>query len=271
MLEIPETISQVSSGVVCLAFFKGEEQVGTGSGFLSNELLITNSHVIRPREPFDAVEITFGDQDSNPIAPVRFLPEDLHSTIIAESLENEFDYAVLKIDEPEFRNRAQFKIRSAERIKVGEQVLFFGFPFGSRHLTSHVGYISAEFWLDSVHRLQIDGSINPGNSGGPLLHLSLGTAIAIVTRTQTGLEKDFDELLFAIERNVEVLRHSRGKGITISMAGIDPLQSTQATMTILGRLAKNLKRTANVGIGYAFCAEHILATGLFNKQSSRSD
>jgi exosome complex RNA-binding protein Csl4 len=38
-------------------------------------------------------------------------------------------------------------------------------------------------------------------------------------------------------------------------------KATQATMIVLGRLAKNLERTANVGIGYAFCAEHILATG----------
>lgn len=101
MQKIPQVISEVCSGVVCLAFFTNEEQVGNGSGFLSNELLITNSHVIRPG-PFDAVEITFGDDNLNPITPIRYLPEQLHSTIISESPEEEFDYAVLKVDDPEF-------------------------------------------------------------------------------------------------------------------------------------------------------------------------
>lgn len=264
MQGIPQVISEVCSGVVCLAFLKNEEQIGNGSGFLSNELLITNSHVIRPG-PFDAVEITFGDEYSNPITPIRYLPEQLHSTIISESPEEEFDYAVLKIDAPEFRGRFQFTIRPAEGIQVGGQVLFFGFPFGSQHLTSHIGYISSEFWLRGVHRLQIDGSINPGNSGGPLVHIGSSLVVGIVTRTQTGLEEDFDALLAAIERNVEVLEQSRKSGVTVALAGIDPVQATRSTMTILGRLAKNIKRSANVGIGYAFSTEHILATGLFQQ------
>lgn len=77
MQKIPQVISEVCSGVVCLAFFTNGEQVGNGSGFLSNELLITNSHVIRPG-PFDAVEITFGDDNLNPITPIRYLPEQFN-------------------------------------------------------------------------------------------------------------------------------------------------------------------------------------------------
>lgn len=98
-----------------------------------------------------------------------------------------------------------------------------------------------------------------------MLHIGSGLAVGIVTRTQTGLEEDFDALLAAIERNVEVLEQSRKSGMTVKLAGIDPIQATRSTMTILGRLAKNIKRSANVGIGYAFCTEHILATGLFQK------
>jgi len=258
MQEIPRLVSEVSSGIVRLAFFRDEEQVGNGSGFLTNGLLVTNSHVIRSGQ-FDAVEMTFGDQSSNPITPVRYLPKDFYATVIHESPEKELDYAILQIEEPEFRGRFQFAVAAAEGIEVGEQVLFFGFPFGSEHLTSHIGYISAQFHLNRVHRLQIDGSINPGNSGGPLVYPPTGKAIAIVTRTQTGLEQDFDALLEAIERNVQALDGARAR---MTIGGIDPVQATRATMTILGRLAMNLRRSANVGIGYAFCTEHILETGL---------
>jgi len=261
MQDIPKIVSEVASGVVRLAFFKNNEQVGNGSGFLSRSLIITNSHVIRPPDSFDAVEITFGNQESNPITPIRYLPERLYATIVSESPEQELDYAVLRIEEPELSDRFQFTVVSAEAegVKVGEQVLFFGFPFGSEYMTSHVGYISAQFRKREVHRLQIDGSINPGNSGGPLVNLASGKVIAIVTRTQTGLEKDFDKLREAIENNVRKLEQSKG---IMGLGPIDPVQAMQAIMIMVGRVATNLKRSANVGIGYAFCAEHILATGL---------
>lgn len=258
MQRIPDVIPKVCSGIVRLAFFKDSEQVGNGSGFLSNDLLITNSHVMRPGQ-FDAVEMTFGDQNSSPITPIRYLPEDFYASVLAESPEEDLDYAVLKFQEPEFRGRFQFPLVPAEKVKVGDQVLFFGFPFGTAHLTSHVGFVSAKFRLGQANRLQIDGSINPGNSGGPLVHITSGNAVGIVTRTQTGLERDFDELVKAIEQNVQVLQQSKA---IMKIGGIDPVNATQVTMRILLHVAKNLKRSANGGIGYAYDAEHVLQTKL---------
>ena len=254
-------ISVTRSGVVRLSFVKNSDHIGSGSGFLSNGYFITNSHVIRAGS-FDAVEISFGDQDVNPITPIRYTPEILYSFIVNESPENEFDYIILKIDEPELNDRFQFKMSVFKYETVGEQVLFFGFPFGFSHMTSHVGYISADYQEKHRRIFQIDGSINPGNSGGPLVLIGSGDVIGIVTRTHTGLEKDFDELVKSIGNNVKALE-SRG-GARIIVGGIDPVQATRVTMQILGKLSINLKRSANVGIGYSFSVEHILETGLFD-------
>lgn len=259
-----ELISALRSGIVRLAFSNNNEQVGSGSGFLSNGFLITCSHIMR-RYPFDAVEISFGDQDSTPITPIRYAADDLYRYIINESLEGEYDYAILRIDEPELQDRYQFSIKHIKGEIVGEQVLFFGFPFGSHHLTSHVGYISADFWNSRIHIFQIDGSINPGNSGGPLVHIASGAAAGIVTRTQTGLEKDFDGLVEAIRNNVRVLEQS-GRGARMTIGGVDPVQATKVTLEILAKLSRNIKRSANVGIGYAFSSEHILETGLLEEE-----
>ena len=106
-----ELISALRSGVVRLAFFKDSEQVGSGSGFLSNGFVITCSHVMR-RYPFDAVEITFGNQSSSPITPIRYASDYLFGCINNESLESEHDYAILRIDEPELQSRYQFPIHS---------------------------------------------------------------------------------------------------------------------------------------------------------------
>ncbi len=200
----------------------------------------------------------------NPITPIRYLPATLYAQVVAESLEEEYDYAVIKIDEPELQGRYRFHFNVFTNGTVGEQVLFFGFPFGTTHLTSHVGYISSDFHDNRVHKFQIDGSINPGNSGGPLICISSEQAIGIVTRTQTGLEKDFDQLVEAIGRNVAVLENSRQSRARVSIAGIDPVAATQFTLNILAKLSFNLKRSANVGIGYAYSSEHILSTGLFS-------
>ena len=259
-----ELITALRSGVVRLAFFNDSKQVGSGSGFLSNGFLVTCSHIIR-RYPFDAVEISFGDQDSTPITPIRYTTDNLYQCIINESLESQYDYAILKFDEPELQGRYQFPIKHMKGEIVGEQVLFFGFPFGSQHLTSHVGYISADFWSNKIHIFQIDGSINPGNSGGPLVHIGSGAAVGMVTRTQTGLEKDFDDLITAISNNVKALEQS-GRGARMTIGGIDPIQATKVTMGILAKLSANLKRSANVGIGYAFSSEHILKTGSLREE-----
>jgi len=256
-----ELISVIRPSIARLAFYKNDEQVGSGSGFLSSGNLITNSHVIRGGE-FDAVEITFGNQDLNPITPIRYSPETLYNSIISESSEAEYDYAILKIKEPELEGRNQCPITHFKYDTIGEQVLFFGFPFGGQHLTSHVGYISADYWEDKIHIFQIDGSINRGNSGGPLVRIGSGSAIGIVTRTQTGLEKDFDALVEAIKDNIRALEKSKG---IMKVGGVDLAEANQVTMRILAKLSRNLKRSANVGIGYAFSTEHILSTGLIKE------
>ncbi len=255
MGEIKEIMSIMRSGIVRIAFFKGDNQVGNGTGFLSSNYLITNSHVIRPNGTFDAVQMTFGDQLINPITSVRYLPETFYASVVRESPENDDDYAILKIDESEFNDRYQFQFDSIDDSGLGEQVLFFGFPFGTENLTSHVGYISSVFTHGSQNRIQIDGSINPGNSGGPLVSLESGKVIGIVTKTQTGLEEDFDELVEAIKRNVQALE-SRSRTIMM-IGGIDPIQASRVTMQILQKVAVNMKRSANVGIGYAYDSSYV--------------
>ena len=260
-----ELIQLIRPGIVRLAFFNNlREQVGSATGFLSNDFLVTCSHVIR-KYPFDAVELTFGDQDLKKITPIRLSADTLINNIEKESLESEYDYAIIRFNEPEAKGRYQLQLGAPPQELVGEQVLFFGFPFGIEHLTSHIGYISSDFRRGSAHLFQIDGSINPGNSGGPLVHIHSGSVIGIVTRTETGLEKDFDQLVEAVKNNIAVLNRSRQSGTKVSIAGIDPVEATQVTLKILAKLSFNIKRSANVGIGFSSSSEHILKTGLIKE------
>jgi len=256
-----ELIQHVRASIVRLSLFKDREQVGSGSGFLAGGFLITCSHVLRQHR-FDAIEITFGDHNINEITPIKYSSEFILNSIAGESPESEYDFAIVRFDEPELQGRCRLEVRTFKEETVGEQVLFFGFPFGTHHLTSHVGYISADFKRDNIHVFQIDGSINPGNSGGPLIHVPSASVIGIVTRTETGLERDFDTLVEALRNNIAILERSRQSGMQVQIAGIDPVVSFRATMGILSKLSFNIKRSANVGIGFSFSSEHILQTGL---------
>ena len=83
-----------------------------------------------------------------------------------------------------------------------------------------------------------------------------GDVVAYVTRAQTGLLKDFDALVEVLENNVNALSQQRSGQVIIG--GIDPVDSLRATMAAMRQFAVNMRRSANVGIGYAYDAAHIV-------------
>ncbi|XP_031254204.1 protease Do-like 8, chloroplastic [Pistacia vera] len=102
------------------------------------------------------------------------------------------DLAVLKVEASEDLLRP-IKVGQSSSLKVGQQCLAIGNPFGFDH-TLTVGVISGLnrdiFSASGVTiggGIQTDAAINPGNSGGPLLD-SKGNLIGINTAifTQTG-------------------------------------------------------------------------------------
>ncbi|KDP27141.1 hypothetical protein JCGZ_19840 [Jatropha curcas] len=102
------------------------------------------------------------------------------------------DLAVLKVEAPEDLLRP-IKVGQSASLKVGQQCLAIGNPFGFDH-TLTVGVISglnrdifSQTGVTIGGGIQTDAAINPGNSGGPLLD-SKGNLIGINTAifTQTG-------------------------------------------------------------------------------------
>lgn len=102
------------------------------------------------------------------------------------------DLAVLKVEAPEELLRPM-KVGLSSFLKVGQQCLAIGNPFGFDH-TLTVGVISglnrdinSQTGVTIGGGIQTDAAINPGNSGGPLLD-SKGNLIGINTAifTQTG-------------------------------------------------------------------------------------
>lgn len=254
-MEIVETLKRVRSGVAQILIERERRLLGFGSGFLVEGGLVTNSHNIRSHE-IDAIAIRFDDMDpADSSAFIRLAPDDY---VAAESTQDDKDYVYLKMSEPEFDGRHIFQFsESSNAIQVGESSVFLGFPFGMTQLTSHLGFISSIHNRNGVNVIQIDGSVNGGNSGGPLLDIKTGRVAGIVTRAVTGLiEEQFRNLLYSLQQNQKALNGAKS---VMRIGSVDPIQAIMASQAAMEQIAKDLHRSANVGIGYAYSAEYIRA------------
>jgi len=250
-----ELIEKCRSGVGQLILERERERISSGSVFLIDGGLVTNSHNIRLFS-FDTIVIRF--EDTKPSDEIRLLYDDCMKRIVAESPENEEDYVIFELSEPEFKGRHVFELADSSGLSVGEQVVFVGFPFGSTHLTAHIGYVSSLYKSNNVEIIQIDGSVNGGNSGGPLIDLKTGTVAGIVTRAETGLLRDqFNQLLQALRNNQQILQKQQQGGTRIRLGGIDPIDAIRASQAAMEQIAQQLRRSANVGIGFAFSAQYV--------------
>jgi len=248
-----EHIAKVRSGIAQISLVINKKPYPIGSAFLVEGGLVTNSHVLDVNNSND-IAIRFADTNPKDIANYIVI-NNFKKIIARESPKSAKDYAYLKFHDSRFKNRHVFQFSDSSNISVGEQVVFLGFPFGDPYMTSHIGYISAVYDSNNVEIIQIDGSVNGGNSGGPLLDLKTGKVVGIITKSKVGfIAREFDKLIKTLQQNQVALEQVKG---TISSKGVDPFQAIQASQSAMEQIAKNLKKSANVGIGYAYSSNYV--------------
>ncbi|MEH7848663.1 S1 family peptidase [Rhizobium laguerreae] len=254
-----ETVEEVRSGVFNLQCLSDGnfQKLGSGSAFFSSGYLVTNFHVADIPEGTWMWVRRDGDCDhrfNGFVVPAK----DWRKALKRASEEHSYDYAIL--DLPTLRNRDDihdFVLGPSQPAKIGTPIAFLGFPLDHDNLVCHSGHISS-FRKSGVARIiQIDASVNAANSGGPLIEPDTGRVIGTVSRKATGLSKVLDELKKSIALNVRQLETSR-QGIAVKVAGIDPTEVAIATQNQLAATLGEIERQANVGIGYAIDAEHLI-------------
>ena len=123
---------------------------GTGTGFIIDDLIITNSHVV---SGLKEVVISAKKIDRT-IAQVVY--DDPY-----------FDLAFINIDFEEPSNPLKL---SNVGVEDGDTTIAIGHPYGLNY-TATEGIVSkASRVQGELEYIQIDAAINPGNSGGPLLN-----------------------------------------------------------------------------------------------------
>lgn len=257
-LKITELIEKCRSGIAQISLENDRECIGSGSAFLVDGGLVTNNHNLTQIR-FDTLVIRFeNDINNNSSNEIRLSSQHCTDSIVARSPENEKDFVYIILSESECNGRHIFELSDSSSLTVGEQIVFMGYPFSSPHLTAHIGYVSSLHQSNGVEIIQIDGSVNSGNSGGPLIDLKTGKVAGIVTRAETGLLREqFNRLLQALKNNQSILQRQQQSGAVMSIAGIDPIQAIKASQSSMEQIVKQLRRSANVGIGFAFSAKYV--------------
>jgi len=133
---------------------------GSGTGFIIDDLIITNSHVV---SGLNEVVIS-AKKIKRSIAKVIY--DDPY-----------YDLAFISFDFKELKNLLKL---SSNSVKDGDTTIAVGHPYGLNY-TATEGIISKASRLQNdLEYIQIDAAINPGNSGGPLLNVN-GEVVGVNT------------------------------------------------------------------------------------------
>lgn len=230
-------------------------QFGTGSAFICRGHIVTCGHNISVNAANTLVAMFHGTVWAGAQSAQFAKP---HDHLKGYSDENSYDFAILD----SFPDRQKFSgLELTDRDpNVGEPVVSLGYPLDDGQLTMHAGIVSAVYKSGPATMLKLDMSVNAGNSGGPLISLVDGKVLGVVVRKATGLTRAFDQLEAVMRQNLTAL--SQPSGGRVIVGGIDPVELARATQTQLQHLASEIRRSANVGIGYA-----IYVDPLRNEQS----
>lgn len=171
-------------------------KIGYGSGTIINQngFVITNSHVVKGGEYFqamlyDGTECTFEKING------RFYISDSAT-----------DLSVMKLEQKDGRKFIPISAASSDNLKAGQWVIAVGSPYGLKNsitsgVISSVGRYDVGF-TEIEDFIQTDVPINPGNSGGPLVNQS-GEMIGINTAIRT-VSGGFQGISFAIPSNMVI-------------------------------------------------------------------
>jgi len=133
---------------------------GSGSGFIIDDLIITNSHVVSGLQEV----VISSKQIKRAIAKVVYDDPS-------------YDLAFIRFNLPPVDTKL---ILNTEVVKDGDVTIAIGHPYGLNYTTTEGIVSKASRLQDDLEYIQIDAAINPGNSGGPLLN-SNGKVIGINT------------------------------------------------------------------------------------------
>jgi len=251
-----DTWNDCHSSICSISFLNQEGiRIGSGTGFKIGNHLITNNHVYAaPGAAY--VVLCFVCEDGYTIRATKVITYVNFQNRLQWGLpESSWDYAILDLSDAEFSTIPSLTLSDSSTIRIGQSIAVMGFQFDQNNLSIKQGILSSRYVRSGVKYMQIDASVNQGNSGGPLINIDNNQVVGIVTRKHTGLTNAFDDLLNSFSDNIQILQAANQ--FPGHYNGINLLNGFIATQFQMKRTAEEVRRSANVGIGYAYELDEI--------------
>ena len=209
----------------------------SGSGFfIDSQHILTCFHVIAKLSIEDKTVHWSVYSDLQAILPSG---EIIDATVVSLPTQTHLaplvmDFALVKLKAPPSQLPTTLALATdKEALKVGDDVLFSGYPLATPGMVTPRGMVSG---FDSSESLIfVQASINKGNSGGALLN-SKGHVVGLVSMREGGISRGLSELNSYIDKNTH---HG-----SVQIMGVDALQATKA-------IIQTLDEYISTGIGYA--------------------
>lgn len=210
---------------------------GSGFSYLNDRLVITNHHVIEPHLASGAAISAV--TESGVVLPAR---------LVTFSPKNQFDFAVLELQEPLPSGRSVLQPAAAPDTSRGTRIIFAGFPHGIPDLLVHEAVVSAPL---AQHAFYVDGSINGGNSGGPIVGAATGEVVGIVTQRRFMGGQALQTLAPQIEQLSQHCAAIANRG-SVAIMGINFGDFATMMAQGLSAMSQVIEANANSGIGIGF-------------------
>ncbi len=168
--DVSESVVQIYAVSIDPFSLMHRVQHAVGTGFVADEAgnVVTNAHLV------------YGAS----VIMIATSPDEMWEAEMV-GVDPLSDLAVVRVNQP-FVTGPMAALGTSAELKIGEEVLAVGFPFGigktaTRGIISGMERVmpfSPSSWMTPL--IQTDAAINPGNSGGPLVD-RCGTVIAVNT------------------------------------------------------------------------------------------
>jgi S1-C subfamily serine protease len=230
---------------VCQLKVDGNGRSITGTGFIIKPEghLVTCHHVSKPGFPIRRITAQFIDGTELGVRQVLWEDEAT-------------DLAVLELDHapPE-----QLQLGASADLRPGDEIMFLGYPLGTRTLSATRGFVSAKGTNLAARRptelIQVDATVQRGNSGGPVFSVETGLVIGVISLKYVPLFQQ-------VQRVQEIVGKwpYRGQGGgSVNIMGVDFGQLFNFLGSSLDAITGTLVNIS-VGIGWAVPVEQIQRT-----------
>jgi len=250
---ISDIVEEVKSGVIHIVYTVDGKRVGSGTGFMANGYLVTNFHVAC-KAPSNSIVVlrTYNSDPQILLDGIQLTYKDFldPSVIVTGSNDMNYDYIVLDLPQLREKKLYNFSLANNQLKRMGDSILFLGYPLERFNLVCHTGVISSFYKSGKADVIQIDASVNFSNSGGPLIDPETSEVIGIITRKSTGLTETFDQFRSIIQENIK--RLTQHHGVVLRIGDFDFIEPIIANQHQILNLTYEIERSANVGIGHAF-------------------